>query len=110
MAELARDRRQALHWVAVEHRNTGHPHVHIVLCGGGERDGTVREVRLDRGDHARIKADGLDYCRLVARVRDDWDRALDRAATREADTGYPGREAATPPAVRHGRDDGWERG
>ncbi len=104
MAELARDKRQALHWVAVEHRNTGHPHVHIVLCGGGERDGMVREVRLDRGDHARIKEDGLDYCRLVARVRDDWDRAL-AAATRGVDVG---RETIAPPT--RGRDDGWERG
>ncbi len=79
MAELARDRGLTLHWVAVEHRNTAHPHVHIVLCGGGERDGRTREVRLGRDDHRRIREDGLDYCRLVARVRDDWDRALDRA-------------------------------
>jgi len=108
MAELARDRRQALHWVAVEHRNTDHPHVHIVLAGGAG-DGRPRELRLDRADHTRIKEDGRDYCRLAARVRDDWDRAL-AAATREADTGYPGREAATPPAASHGRDDDWERG
>jgi len=80
MAELARDRGVTLHWVAVEHRNTAHPHVHIVLCGGGERDGRTRAVRLGRDDHRRIREDGLDYCRLTARVRDDWDRALDRAA------------------------------
>ena len=104
MAELARDKRQALHWVAVEHRNTAHPHVHIVLCGGGERDGRIREVRLGRDDHARIKAEGLDYCRLAARVRDDWDRAL-AAATREVDAG---RETSAPPT--RGRDDDWERG
>jgi hypothetical protein len=91
MAELERDKGQRLAWVAVEHRHTAHPHVHVVLCGGGERDGHMREVRLDRADHARIKEDGLDYCRLAARVRDDWDRAL-AAATREADAAHPGHE------------------
>ncbi len=113
MRELAHDKGQRLHWVAVEHRNTGHPHVHIVLCGGGERDGMVREVRLDRGDHARIKEDGLDYCRLVARVRDDWDRAL-AVATREADAGRAADEGrpshAVTPTAGHGRDGDWERG
>jgi len=85
LRELERDKGLALHWVAVEHRNTAHPHVHVVLCGGGERAGRVREVRLDRGDHVRIKEDGRDYCRLVTRVRDDWDRALDRATGEHAD-------------------------
>lgn len=107
MHELERDKGQRLHWVAVEHRNTAHPHVHVVLAGGAGA-GRPRELRLDRADHARIKEDGLDYCRLAARVRDDWDRAL--AAAREADAGYPGRQAATPPTVSHGRDGDWERG
>jgi len=106
MRELERDKGRRLHWVAVEHRNTDHPHVHIVLAGGAGA-GRLRELRLDRADHARIKEDGLDYCRLTARVRDDWDRAL-ATATREADAGRPGREAAAPPIC--GRDDDWERG
>jgi len=106
LRELERDKGRCLHWVAVEHRNTIHPHVHIVLAGGAG-EGHRRELRLDRADHARIKEDGLDYCRLTARVRDDWDRAL-AAATREADAGRPGRDAATPPIG--GRDDDWERG
>ncbi|HET8630025.1 MAG TPA: hypothetical protein VFL91_21605 [Thermomicrobiales bacterium] len=84
MAELEKRRELDLHWVAVEHRNTAHPHVHIVLCGGadapGAADGARREVRLDRGDHRQIKDDGLAYCRLSARLRDDWDRALAGAA------------------------------
>jgi hypothetical protein len=106
LRELARDKGLILHWIAVEHRNTDHPHVHIVLAGGAG-DGPRRELRLDRADHARIKEDGRDYCRLAARVRDDWDRAL-ATATREADAGRPGREAAAPPI--RGRDDDWERG
>ncbi len=106
MRELERDKGQRLHWVAVEHRNTAHPHVHIVLAGGAGA-GRLRELRLDRTDHARIKEDGLDYCRLTARVRDDWEWAL-ATATREDDAGRPGRDAATPPIG--GRDDDWERG
>ncbi len=105
MAELERDKEQRLHWVAVEHRNTAHPHVHIVLAGGAGA-GPPRELRLDRADHARIREDGLDYCRLTARVRDDWDRAL-AAATREADAGHPGHDSATPSS--RARDDGWGR-
>ncbi len=79
MGELERDKGQTLHWVAVEHRNTAHPHVHVLLCGGGERDGAVREVRLDRRDHTQIKEDGMDYCRLGGRIRERWDAALARA-------------------------------
>lgn len=86
MQALEAERGQTLHWVAVEHRNTAHPHVHILLCGGGERCGAVRGVRLSREDHARIKADGEDYCRLVGQIHARWDAALMRAAaTRDRD-------------------------
>jgi len=81
--------------------------------GGGTGDGQLRELRLDRGDHARIREDGLDYCRLTARVRDDWDRAL-AVATREADAGRAADEGrpsrAVTPTASHGRDSDWERG
>ena len=80
MRGLAREQEHNLVWVAVEHRNTDRPHVHSLLAGGGERNGTVREVRLGRADHARLKADAADYCRLEARIRADWDRALATAA------------------------------
>ena len=85
MRSLARERREDLAWVAVEHRNTDQPHVHIVLAGGGGREGATREVRLDRADHARLKADAAAYCRLEARLWGDWDRALAMAA-RDEDT------------------------
>lgn len=80
MRGLAREKGQELAWVAVEHRNTDQPHVHILLAGGGERDGSVREVRLGRADHTRLKAEAAEYCRLEARIRGDWDRALAIAA------------------------------
>ena len=88
---LARERGEELAWVAVEHRNTDQPHVHIVLAGAGGREDATREVRLDRADHARLKADAADYCHLEARLRGDWDRALATAA-READTPRGARE------------------
>lgn len=85
MHALGEDRGQTLHWVAVEHRNTAHPHVHILLCGGGERGDAVRDVRLSRDDHVRIKADGEEYCRLVGQIHERWDAALTRTTTRDRD-------------------------
>lgn len=94
MRGLEADTGRALHWVAVEHRNTDQPHVHIVLAGGGERARAVEEVRLARADHARVKAAAIEYCRLEALVRDGWDRALEAAARDEATARLPGRSRA----------------
>ncbi len=93
MRDLEGDTGRALHWVAVEHRNTDQPHVHIVLAGGGAApDGRLEEVRLGRADHARIKAEAAESCRLEARVRDGWDRALAAAARDDAGARAPARE------------------
>lgn len=80
MREMEKERGAALHWVAVEHRNTEHPHVHILLGGGDERDGRNAEVRLHLADHARIREDGAAYCEMEARERARWEQALSRAA------------------------------
>ncbi len=82
MRGLAHAHDQPLAWVAVEHRNTDQPHVHILLAGGG-MDGSRRELRLGPVDHARLKAEAADYCRLEARLRGEWERALARAADAE---------------------------
>lgn len=82
MGELEKEKGMMLHWVAVAHRNTDHPHVHVVLCGGGEdARGRAREVRLDRADHTQLKEDAREYCRAEAWERDAWERALTQAAT-----------------------------
>ena len=111
MRGLERAKGRDLHWVAVEHRNTDHPHVHIVLCGGvREEDGRTREVRLDRADHARIKEDGRDYCREEARDRESWERALDRAE-RGYEPELGGDEEVPADDRRSGRErdrDDWE--
>ena len=100
MRGLEVDTGRALAWVAVEHRNTDQPHVHIVLAGGGERARAIEEVRLARADHARVKAAAIEYCRLEALVRDGWDRALDAAAHDEATGRLPGRSRAGHSADR----------
>ncbi len=104
MRHLEVEKGQRLHWVAVEHQHTAHPHVHVVLAGGGEREGAVREVRLDRADHARIKAAAGDYCREEARDRAGWARALDAAQRADAAVRTPA-DARVARGV--GRDDEW---
>jgi len=80
MGELEKEKGMLLHWVAVEHHNTDHPHVHVVLCGGVAGRTGVEEVRLDRGDHARLKEDGREYCRAAGHERMRWEATLARAA------------------------------
>ncbi len=81
MAELEKEKGMALHWIAVEHRNTDHPHVHVVLCGGGEDgNGAMHDVRLDRDAHARLREDGREYCRTQVQERTRWETMLARAA------------------------------
>lgn len=96
-----------LHWAAVEHRHSDHPHVHIVLAGGGDRPalgGEERaEVRLGTADHARMKADALDYCLEEAHERERWDRACELDHPRGAGGGGGARRQE--PEIDH--DDEW---
>ena len=88
--ELEKARGVSLHWVAVEHHNTEHPHVHVIVAGGAEGpDGRARELRLDRRDHARIKDEALDYCMTHARIRDGWERAYALTGQRDRDEWTP---------------------
>ena len=88
MREMEKEHGETLHWVAVEHRNTDHPHVHILLRGGRERDGARAEVRLHRADHIRIKEDGKTYCEIESRERTRWEQALSRAAAQSQSDGH----------------------
>jgi len=56
--DLADTRGQTLHWVAVVHRNTDHPHAHVLLAGGGEHAGELRPVLLYRAQYAVVRAAG----------------------------------------------------
>ncbi len=87
MNALEKEKGMTLHWVAVAHHNTDHPHVHIILCGGGKDGrGGRHEVRLDRADHARLKENGRDYCREEGHERMQWEATLTRAAAADAQT------------------------
>ena len=81
MGELEKTQGLALYWVATEHHNTDHPHVHVLLCGGAEdREGRTREVRLYREDHVRLREYGREYSRTEARERVGWEATLAQAA------------------------------
>ena len=56
--DLADTLGQQLHWVAVIHRNTDHPHAHVLLAGGGERAGVLRPVLLYKAQYAVVRASG----------------------------------------------------
>lgn len=69
MADLSQHLGQDLHWVAVIHRNTGHPHVHLLLAGAGRRhidDGRSPNVLLRRAEYALLRAAGDRHARDLA--------------------------------------------
>ncbi len=86
LAELEKEKSQRLHWFAVEHRNTDHHHVHVMIAGAGEResDGATRSVKLTREDYASMREGGREYCRMMNRVDERWEEDLDRDPDREA--------------------------
>jgi type IV secretory pathway VirD2 relaxase len=57
MSQLERDANAPLPpWIAAEHRNTAHPHVHIVMAARREVEpGRFREVRITKPRLARMK-------------------------------------------------------
>jgi hypothetical protein len=120
MRRLEETRGQRLHWIAVEHRNTEHPHVHVMLMGQGERETSrgrkPRQVRLSRDDLAAIRGYGGEYAREhggreeLVTEREDWRERveeLDRADDLEREE--PGR-GEPEPAGRGRADRGdWDR-
>jgi hypothetical protein len=57
VAQLEADAGGPLRWIAAEHRNTAHPHVHIVAAAYRElAPGRYRAVVLNRGRLARMKS------------------------------------------------------
>lgn len=58
MERLEREKGQRLEWYAVEHRNTEHPHAHVVVMG---RDLDGGKVRLDLSDMKDLRRWGDRY-------------------------------------------------
>ncbi|HEY9684283.1 MAG TPA: hypothetical protein V6C86_22075 [Oculatellaceae cyanobacterium] len=72
MDKLSRSKGQELQWYGVEHKNTEHHHIHVLIAG---KDAEGREVRINRNDHKQIKDWGDRYL--------DREHQLDRYLQRE---------------------------
>ncbi len=75
LAELEKEKGHRLHWFAVEHRNTDHHHVHVIIAGAGEREGNgaTRSVKLIKEDYVSMREGGREYCRMMNRVDERWE-------------------------------------
>lgn len=79
MADLSRHLGQDLHWVAVAHRNTAHPHVHLLLAGTGERlpgGGRSLPVFLAADEYAVLRVAGDRHARDLVREERDLEEAV----------------------------------
>ena len=97
-------------WIAAEHRNTAHPHVHIVMAARREVEpGRFREVRITKPRLARMKvalAFELESQRGARQpYRSLEERLLSAATPRARKQRGPGQ---SPRVVHHGRS-GFER-
>ncbi len=105
MQNLSRDKGRDLQWFAVEHNNTDHHHIHVVVLGK-DRNGT--EVRIDMKDIDKVKEYGdryLERCHpreLERSKRDREDREKERRAERTRE-----REAAKEERIRDGMELPW---
>lgn len=84
MADLEERQGKELHWYAVAHENTDHPHVHLVLAGAGEHQetGTLEPVKLYAQDYQFLRESGHEhsehaYYRTIRETVDQLDRQDD---------------------------------
>ncbi len=73
MKELGSEKGLDLNWFAVEHNNTDHHHIHVVILG---KDKNGRDVHIDKRDYDKIKEYGDRHLERVhplemERARDD---------------------------------------
>lgn len=111
MRQLERDAGDLPPWIAAEHRNTAHPHVHIAMAARRELSpGQFRGLVINRPRLARMKA---TMSREIARQREDPQRILarepalpegkTRPASRDLARGRP-RQASSPRMSRATHD------
>lgn len=62
MEQLGKEKGLDLQWKAVEHNNTDHHHIHVVVLGK-DKNGT--DVRIDKEDYDKIKEYGDRYLERV---------------------------------------------
>jgi type IV secretory pathway VirD2 relaxase len=63
MQDLEEAQGRELHWYAVHHQNTDHPHIHVVVAGAGYNEETGREepVKLYAKDYEMLRESGRDH-------------------------------------------------
>lgn len=105
MQELAAEKGQELRWMAVEHNNTSHHHIHVVVLG---EDKQGKPVRIDRDDYSRLREWGDRYLERwqpieLKRARDDRsERERERANARKME-----REARRQERIKEGLELPW---
>ena len=105
MENLGRDKGLDLKWFAVEHNNTDHHHIHVVVLG---RDRNGSEVRIDLKDIDKVKEHGDRYLErwhpreLEHSRREREDREKERRAERTRE-----RETAKQERIRDGLELPW---
>ena len=62
MQQLAAEKGQDLKWMAVEHNNTAHHHIHVVILG---KDKNGKNVRIDKDDYSKLREWGDRYLERV---------------------------------------------
>jgi hypothetical protein len=98
MLQLERDAGSRLFWIAAEHRNTAHPHVHILLAARLEREpGTFHGAKITRERLARLK---LTMGREIRRQRGALELGVELGTSPARSAGPPGR-SMTPDHRRH---------
>jgi len=105
MENLGRDMGRDLRWFAVEHNNTEHHHIHVVVLGK-DRNGT--DVRIDLKDIDKVKEYGDRYLERwhprelerSRREREDREKERRRERTKE-------RELAQEERIREGLELPW---
>lgn len=80
MENLERSKGQELEWYAVEHKNTDHHHIHVLIAG---RDADGRQVRIDRNDHKALRELGDRYLEREHGLERYLERESDRVLKKE---------------------------
>ncbi|MDX2105897.1 MAG: hypothetical protein SFY67_05790 [Candidatus Melainabacteria bacterium] len=105
MQQLAEEKGQDLRWVAVEHNNTAHHHVHVVILG---KDNNGKDVRIGKDDYSKMREWSDRYLERVhpfelEKYRDDRTRKeKERIESRKKE-----REAQRQERIREGLELPW---
>ena len=98
MRDLEEAQGRELHWYAVHHQNTEHPHVHVIVAGAGYNEETGREepVKLYAHDYEVLRESGHEHSdyhfqHLLKEQFQELD-ALDDTIDREAEMSHVERD------------------